>query len=255
MTCLTFENIGYVAAIYVGLKLSIRLLGCLKALVSSPTNVGKMGEWALVTGSTDGIGKAYAFALAKRGLNIILVSRSPFKLQNVAAEIENKYTVKTKIVDIDFSSSDEQYIPRLEKELKGLEIGVLVNNVGMSYEYPDEFLALEDKRMKDMIAINITALNAMTRFVLPGMEKRGRGAIINIGSLSSAVASPMLAVYAASKAYVDKLTVALNQEYGRKGIVIQGRNSPNYSTVHIIRQKFYTYSHRAVLLRKSLVDS
>ena len=55
------------------------------------------GKWALVTGSTDGIGKAYAFALAKRGLNIVLVSRTPFKLQNVAAEIEQKYSsIKTR---------------------------------------------------------------------------------------------------------------------------------------------------------------
>ena len=61
-------------------------------------NVTKCGgKWALVTGSTDGIGKAYALALAKKGINVVLVSRSPYKLQNVAAEIEQKFTgVKTK---------------------------------------------------------------------------------------------------------------------------------------------------------------
>jgi 17beta-estradiol 17-dehydrogenase / very-long-chain 3-oxoacyl-CoA reductase len=237
MSCQTLENIVCVAALYIGLKLAMPLLNCLKALISAPTNVGELGDWALVTGSTDGIGKAYACALAEQGLNIVLVSRSPVKLEHVASEIETKYKVKTKTVDIDYSSSDEKYIPRLEEDLKDLEIGVLVNNVGMSYQFPDEFLALGNKRMKDMIAINITALNAMTRLVLPGMEKRGKGAIINIGSIASAVPFPMLAVYAATKAYVDKFTYALNQEYGRKGIVIQvGINQI------MISQKFYKYS-------------
>merc|ERR1712038_1890042 len=88
-----------------------------------------------------------------------------YKLQNVAAEIEEKFKVRTKIVDIDFSGRDEEYIPRLENEIKDMEIGVLVNNVGMSYEHPEEFLLLEEKRMRDMIAINIDALNAMCRHV------------------------------------------------------------------------------------------
>ncbi len=66
--------------------------------MSVPLDVTKCGgKWALVTGSTDGIGKAYAFALAKRGLNIVLVSRSPYKLQNVAADLESKHpSIKTK---------------------------------------------------------------------------------------------------------------------------------------------------------------
>ncbi len=217
-----FENLGYVAAAYIGLRLAACAASFVKRrLFSSPVDVSKLGEWALVTGSTDGIGKAYAFALAKRGLSVILVSRSSEKLGAVAAEIESKHRVKTKTVAIDFSGNDAEYIPRLEKAVKDLEVGVLVNNVGMSYEHPDDFLALPEKRMKDMVAINITALNAVTRLLLPAMERRGRGAVINIGSMSSAVSSPMLAVYAASKAYVDKLSVGLDQEYGRKGVIVQ----------------------------------
>lgn len=221
MAIAPLEYVGYLAAIYIGLKLGAKLLWILKPFYTSPLNVAKLGEWALVTGSTDGIGKAYAFALAKRGLNIILVSRSPYKLQNVAAEIEEKFKVRTKIVDIDFSGRVEDYIPRLENEIKDMEVGVLVNNVGMSYEHPEEFLLLEEKRMRDMVAINIDALNAMCRLVMPGMEKRRRGAVINISSMSAVVSSPMLAVYAASKAYVDKLSVALDQEYSRKGLTVQ----------------------------------
>lgn len=118
------EFLGYIAALYLSYKIaSFSLNFIIKNVLSSSLNVSKLGEWALVTGSTDGIGKAYAFALAKKGLNIILVSRTPYKLQNVAAEIETKHKVKTKIICVDFSSNPEDYITRLDKELTGLEIG------------------------------------------------------------------------------------------------------------------------------------
>ena len=68
------------------------------------------------------VGKAYASELAKRGLNIVLVSRTPHKLQNVAAEITEKYKVRTKIVDIDFTTEKEVY-ERIVKETDGLEVG------------------------------------------------------------------------------------------------------------------------------------
>ncbi len=99
--------------------------------------------------------------LAALGLNIVLISRSPYKLQNVAADIgkwtfglpqsgeahvfflllvtESNYKVKTKIIDVDFTRGLEIY-ERIGKELEGLEIGILINNVGMSYTYP-EYLA------------------------------------------------------------------------------------------------------------------
>ena len=68
------------------------------------------------------VGKAYASELAKRGLNLVLVSRTPHKLQNVAAEITEKYKVRTKIVDIDFTTEKEVY-ERIVKETDGLEVG------------------------------------------------------------------------------------------------------------------------------------
>ena len=93
------EYAGYLAVLVLTAKIGIFLASWIykRFLASSLDVIQCGGKWALVTGSTDGIGKAYAFALAKRGLNIVLVSRSPFKLQNVAAEIEHKYQgIKTK---------------------------------------------------------------------------------------------------------------------------------------------------------------
>ena len=93
------EYAGYLSILVLASKISLFLASWLfRRFLCSPLDVKNCGgNWALVTGSTDGIGKAYAFALAKKGLNIVLVSRSPYKLQNVAAEIEQKYSgIKTK---------------------------------------------------------------------------------------------------------------------------------------------------------------
>ncbi|CAB4070157.1 HSD17B12 [Lepeophtheirus salmonis] len=182
-----------------------------------------MGQWALVTGATDGIGRAYADALAKRGLDIILVSRSPFKLQNAAADIENKYKVKTKIIDVDFTTDSLELASRLKRELKELEVGVLINNVGMSYEYPEEFLSMSEgeSATDTFIKCNIMSVDIMTRLLLPSMVDRKKGVIVNIASLSGQYTSPFLSLYSATKAYVDFFTRGLEAEYRSKGITIQ----------------------------------
>lgn len=180
------------------------------------------GKWALITGSTDGIGKAYAKELAARGCDIILVSRSIDKLNATATEIENEYKVNTKVIQVDFCEGDEIY-DKISNEIKDLEIGTLVNNVGISYTYPEYFLDLPDweQSVDKMIKANIVAVTRMTGLVLPEMVKRGKGVVINIGSGSSMIPSPLLTIYAAAKAYVEKLSENLDMEYSKKGIIVQ----------------------------------
>jgi len=213
------EIIGALASLYLTLT---KVIPCLLRLVKKSVDVSRLGEWAVVTGATDGIGKGYAQQLAKRGLNIVLVSRTPYKLQNVAAEIEGKYKVNTKIVDIDFTG-DEDIFERISKETGGLNVGVLVNNVGMSYDHPEYFLDIEDggNKCKALIDCNIRSMIEMTRAVLPGMVNRGRGAVINLSSLSATAPCPLLAVYAASKAFVIQFSNDLEYEYRGSGIVTQ----------------------------------
>jgi hypothetical protein len=82
-------------------------------------NFRKMGKWAVVTGATDGIGLAYSKQLAAMGLNIVLISRTKERLDRVARQIETKYKVKTKVVQVDFAQHMEQYDKLLEDELSG----------------------------------------------------------------------------------------------------------------------------------------
>lgn len=89
-------------------------------------------------------GKAYAIALAKKGMNVVLVSRTASKLASTAEEIAKVAQVKTKCITADFSGGAEIY-DSIEKELNGLDIGILINNVGMSYEYPEFFHLVTDR--------------------------------------------------------------------------------------------------------------
>lgn len=180
------------------------------------------GQWALVTGSTDGVGKAYARALAARGCDIILVSRNKAKLQDVAGEIEKEFNVQTRLVEADFTETEDVYA-RIEKEIAGLEIGTLVNNVGISYPHPDYFLNLVDREMtyERIIKANVIAVTRMCSLVMPAMAERRRGVVINVSSTACLIPSPLLAVYAASKAYVDKLSADLHAEYASSGLTVQ----------------------------------
>ncbi|KAM0052271.1 putative short-chain dehydrogenase/reductase SDR, NAD(P)-binding domain superfamily [Helianthus debilis subsp. tardiflorus] len=96
----------------------------------------KYGSWALVTGSTDCIGKAFAFELAKQGLNIILVGRNPSKLETVSTEIKSKFE-KTQIKEVVFDLSGDlnEGIKRISEAIDGLDVGILINNAGVSYPY------------------------------------------------------------------------------------------------------------------------
>ena len=140
----------------------------------------KLGSWCVVTGATDGIGKAYAFNMAKKGLNVVVISRTKTKVEEVKSAIEEKHGVEVKAVVCDYSNFDKAARTRISKELQGLDIGVLVNNVGVSYPFPQFFHELDDDAVANLIEININSTTWMTRIVLPGMIERKRGCIVNV---------------------------------------------------------------------------
>lgn len=181
----------------------------------------QLGKWAVVTGATDGIGKSYAEELARRGFAMMLISRSQDKLDDVAKLLQDSYKVETRTIAVDFGKPD--IYPKIEAGLSGLEIGVLVNNVGVSYPYPEYYLHIPDldNFITNLINVNMTSVCQMTRLVLPRMVDRSKGVILNISSASGMYPVPLLTVYSATKAFVDFFSRGLQEEYRRQGIIIQ----------------------------------
>ncbi|XP_063305526.1 very-long-chain 3-oxoacyl-CoA reductase-B-like [Pelobates fuscus] len=221
-----FVLFGKVVAIYLLVSQGWKLVrGIRNHIVSGwfQTDLKQYGRWAVVTGASDGIGKSYARELAKRGLDVVLISRTLEKLKNVASEIEQKYGRKTKIIQTDFTRGSEMY-QSIEDNLKGMEIGILVNNVGMILsKHPERFLNIPNinKAITDTINCNILSVLQMTRIVLPQMIERNKGLIINISSEAGNHPFPLLIVYSATKVFVDFFSRGLHTEYQSKGITVQ----------------------------------
>lgn len=131
---------------------------------------------------------------------MVLISRTKAKLETVASEIVSKYNVQTKIIDVDFTNGTDIFNVISDK-IAGLNIGILVNNVGISYNCPEYFHSIpnQDKFLADVVNCNIVSVTNLCKIVLPGMLERKKGVIINISSMSATIPNPMLTVYSASK--------------------------------------------------------
>jgi 17beta-estradiol 17-dehydrogenase / very-long-chain 3-oxoacyl-CoA reductase len=169
---------------------------------------GRYGTWAVVTGATDGIGRAVALELARAGLHLVLVGRSPDKLARVAKEVlaaasPSSCKVRTVAFDLAVTGDDARRgVARVAAAVEGRDVGVLVNNAGATYPCAAYFHEVERPVWEAVVRVNVEAATRITRALLPMMAARGRGAVVNVGSGSSVVvpAFPLYAVYAASKA-------------------------------------------------------
>ncbi|MPC42566.1 Hydroxysteroid dehydrogenase-like protein 1 [Portunus trituberculatus] len=150
----------------------------------------------VVTGSTDGIGKEYAKELAKRGMNLVLISRSMDKLQKVSTEI--------------------------------------VNNVGVMLSHPMEFELASEKDIWSHVNVNVASVPAMSKIVLPGMLSRGRGAVVNLASIAGYHPIPLMGIYSATKAFVDYFSQAMAWEYRGSGITVQTL-TPSYVSTNMTK--------------------
>ncbi|PIN17764.1 17 beta-hydroxysteroid dehydrogenase type 3, HSD17B3 [Handroanthus impetiginosus] len=160
------------------------------------------GSWALIIGSTDGIGKAFAFKLAEK---------------------DSYPEIEIKIFKLDFSEGDVVSRFRvMGRMIEGLDIGVLINNVGVTYPGAMYFHEVDEKIWMNLVRVNVQGTSYVTKVVLKGMVARRRGAIVNMGSGASVVPShPLYAIYSATKGYVDQLSRSLYVKYKQYGIDVQ----------------------------------
>lgn len=247
-------SLGAAVSVYFGVKLILfsRMLFPSVWFPLPKSFFTSMGEWAVVTGATEGIGRAYAFAMAERGMNVVIISRTKANLDRVAKEIGETTGRKVKVVIADFAKDDG--FDQIEHELKEMNIGVLVNNVGMVVSViPKKFLepANLDQIIPELINCNVKTMAKMCRVILPGMVNRGKGIVINVSSGVASVPIPQYTLYSASKVFVNRFSQALQAEYKDKGIIIQAVAPFSVST----RMTFYQATSAFVLTPEDFVNS
>ena len=170
---------------------------------------------ALITGAGKGIGKAIAIALAKEGVNVILVSRTQLDVEQLAVKIEN-FGVKSLALTADVSDIDS-INKAVETALSKFKtIDILINNAGIAAF--GKFLELEPAEWEKIIQINLMGTYYTTRAVLPNMIERQTGDIINISSTAGLNGNALTSAYSASKFAVLGLTDSLMQEMRKHNI-------------------------------------
>ena len=149
--------------------------------------------------------------------------------------------MKTRVLAVDFTGGEEIY-DAIGKELEGLEIGVLVNNVGMTYAFPEHFIAVPDVKnfCSQLINCNVLSVTRMCLLVLPQMVERRKGLVLNISSAAAMFPTPFLTMYSSTKAFVNKFTEDLALEYGPYGVTVQGV-LPSYVVTKMSRIKRATW--------------
>jgi len=174
------------------------------------------GKWALVTGASAGIGKAFSEVLGAEGTNLVLTARRRERLEELAHKLAATRKIQTEMVVADLAlASAPQEIFQFTKDRK-IEIELLVNNAGFGAY--GEFFAEESKRLVDMVQVNCGAVVHLTRLYLPGMIARQRGDVLIVASTASFQGVPYISTYAATKAFDLHFAEGLAEEVRPYGV-------------------------------------
>ncbi len=173
---------------------------------------------ALVTGASSGIGEALAHCFAAAGHDLILVARRADKLRVLARQLEQRHGVLASVLPADLTQPDAVASLCASLQRKRRVPDVLVNCAGVLQQ--QAFAAMPPQAHQGIIDLNISALTALLAQLVPLMQRRGSGRILNVASIAAFQPIPLLATYAASKAYVLSLSESLSEELRGSGITV-----------------------------------
>lgn len=173
---------------------------------------------ALITGATSGIGAAFARRLAKDGCDLIITGRREEKIRDLAREIASSHSVSVEVVIAELSNPAD--LEKLAARIRGeANLEILVNNAGFGSR--KEFFREPLEGQADMLAVHCLATLVLSHAALPAMISRGRGAIINVSSVSGYLVFPRSTVYAATKSFLVSFSEGLSMELAKKGVRVQ----------------------------------
>jgi uncharacterized protein len=174
----------------------------------------KFGPWAIVTGASSGIGKEFARQLAGSGLNVVLLARRLFLLEELGRQIEREFGVQYRAIALDLTEDD--FLEKIEAATHDLDIGLLISNAGAGI--PGEFLTLERSALLRIVRLNIIAHLDLAHHFGQRLAARGRGGVLLVSAMGAAQGIPYMANDSGTKAFVLSLGEALHVEFQKLGL-------------------------------------
>lgn len=216
-------------------------------------------NYALVTGASAGIGKAIAFELAKRKINLLLVALPNTGLSEVANAITSNYDVDARVFECDLTEPDA--VQRIQQwaVVPGIAIRVLVNNAGVGSQHA--FEETPEALMQTMLKLNNQATVMMTHYILPELKRNAPSYMLNLGSLASFMAIPGKSVYSATKSFVYSFSRSLRLELKPYGVSVSclcpGATSTSTNAIenyHKVRYKNKSFLQSAEAVAREGVE-
>lgn len=171
---------------------------------------------ALVTGASSGIGRDIARSLARHGINVIITARRHGRLDELKRELVKKYGVKVKVITADLS--DEKQVFGLYENVKKYHVDIFINNAGFGVF--GEFTETDIEDELNMLNVNIRAFHILFKLFVRDFAKRDFGYILNTASIAGFLPGPYFSSYYASKAYIVRMTQAIDQELKLKNSAV-----------------------------------
>lgn len=173
--------------------------------------ISKYGEWALITGASDGIGRELAFVLAKRGLNLILCARRKEILNDIAKDIQIIFKVKVEVISVDLS--DDVALSEMIYKTGNKNIGLLVTAAGFGTS--GYFSDLDIENELNMVDLNCRSVVSLTHFFANKFKKENKGGIILFSSLVAFQGTPFSATYSATKSFIQNFGEGIGSELSK----------------------------------------
>jgi len=174
-------------------------------------------QYAIITGASQGLGKAFALSLAKRKRNLILISLPNQNLKELSHHIMTNYNVDVAYFETDFSSDEN--VTSLTKHLnKNYNVDVLINNAGTGGTKKMEDVTLN--YLNTIIQVNVKATTVFTHQLLSNLKKQSRSYILNVSSIAAFSPVGYKTVYPASKAFIHSFSLGLSEELKNSNISV-----------------------------------
>lgn len=222
------ETLALVGALYTASKAVTLMRDCyslirlhfIPRLVYPRDLVHRYGKWAVISGASEAIAKAYAEELARHGVCVILITTDTTDLNDTAKTISDMHGVEAILVEADFSHGALTCNP-IKDAIKDKDVGFVINCLNSSLDIPRDFHGISECELWQIINNSVSAASLITRLALPGMAERRRGVVVNISSGRCSRPCARKALLSASTAFFDHFSRALHYEYGHRGVFVQ----------------------------------